>query len=313
MALRPDDCGPHGKLLATVMYASPEKTVQPNLPWSAVVVAVVVTDDVAVVVSVVAGVVVAVVVGVVRLHSVNVPSWNDSMAELSVSTTSSHPVLTLRMPLAVHPIPLPSTDRRLYPSTAALSAAATSVHRSPTTNNDTSGRNTNVLQLTGEFGAVQVSLMRDSTAALLSHSCGDGNVIIEPLTPGTVLQVRRPRTGVVVAVVVAEVVALVVAVVVALVVTVVVADVVAVDVGVVVAVGAPVGDAVGADVGFNEGAAVGCAVGVAVGADVGWAVGEALGAAVGASVGVTDGAAVGLADGAVDGANVNPHCATAHV
>ena len=113
MALRPDDCGPHGWLLATVMYASSEKMVQPNLPLRAVVVAVVVADDVMVVVAVVTDVVVAVVVGVVRLHSVNVPSWNDSIAAFIVSTTPSHPVLTLRMPPAVHPIPLPSTLRRL--------------------------------------------------------------------------------------------------------------------------------------------------------------------------------------------------------
>jgi hypothetical protein len=111
------------------MYASSEKTVQPNLPLRAVVVAVVVADDVMVVVAVVTDVVVAVVVGVVRLHSENVPSWNDPIAAFSVSTTPSHPVLTLRIPPAVHPIPLPPTVPRLYACIATRRAEAMSVHR----------------------------------------------------------------------------------------------------------------------------------------------------------------------------------------
>ena len=136
----------------------------------------------------------------------------------------------------MQPIPLLFTVPRLYASTATLRADEKSVHRTATTNNDDPGKNKDASQLTVVFGAVQLSPMRVSTAALLSHTYGDGNVIIEPLTPDTVLQVRRPRTGVVVAVVVAEVVTLVVAEVVALVVPVVVADVVAEEVSDVVPV-----------------------------------------------------------------------------
>jgi hypothetical protein len=84
-----------------------------------------------------------------------------------------------------------------------------------------------VLQFTAVFGVVQASPMPVSTRAVLSHSCGNGSAMTEPLTPDTVLQTRRPRTGVVVGVVVTDVVALVVGVVVELVVAVLVTDVVA--------------------------------------------------------------------------------------
>ncbi len=74
MALKVVDCGAHGYVATTVMYACPEKSVHSNLPFSAVVVTVVVTVDVTVVVGVEVDVVDGVVVGVVMLHPVNVPS-----------------------------------------------------------------------------------------------------------------------------------------------------------------------------------------------------------------------------------------------
>jgi hypothetical protein len=172
-------CTEHDSDGGTVMYACPEYSTHINLALSAVVVgvvvAVVVTVVVGVEVTVVVGVlvcvVVAVVVGVVSTQPVNVPSWYDSIAAFSVSTTPSR--FTLMIPLAVHPSADPSTVPRLYCVTARPSAPTTSIQSSRTVKSDAVGRNASTPHATSDHSvALQLRTRRSNIAAVLPHACG---------------------------------------------------------------------------------------------------------------------------------------------